>query len=1028
MNLKNKTFLIGVFFSFVSLAVLPVYAQQVDLRLANVTIVSYSKTTNLPYFVKFNPDQNIKEEGFISWITLALNLPDNITFKAYDIKKDDLNITHTRYKEYINNFPVEGSMIITHSTDGRLSSVNGDYFLNVNTNTTASITETIALEKALKKVNAITYKWENKKQEAAMRELLKHPDFTYFPKGELVMVHRSGTDYSAANIRLAYKFNIYAEKPLYRSYVFVDAQTAEVIAEKPIIHTADVLGTANTKYSGAVNMTSDNFGTNQYRLRETGRGNGIQTFNLNNSTTYSNTDFTNSSSAWNVTGFDQAAADAHWGAEKTYDYFQTIHNRNSIDGNGFALLSYVHYDVNYVNAFWDGQEMTYGDGNTSQGFKIMTALDICGHEVTHGLVQYTAGLGGSGTDESDALNEGFADIFGTSIEVFARPSQNDWLLGADNMTNNGGLRDMSNPSNLGDPNCYLGTNWDGGGEPHKNAGPSIYWYYLLCMGGSGTNDNGDAFNVSGISMAKAEKIAFRGLSVYFTPGTTYADARTGTIQAAVDLYGGCSPEVIATTNAWHAVGVGPVFSGTVNAAFTALATSSCVLPFVVNFSNTSTNAGNATWYFGDGSTSTLYNPSHSYGTAGTYNVKLKVSSACGSDSVLQTSFITVNPPPAPTATGAYSCTAPSILTLSATGGGTLNWYNAPFAGVSLASGSTFTTPSISNTATYYVESQITGATGSVGPPTTTIFGGGGYHNNTSTQYLTFDVLQACTIQTALVNSGAAGTRNIIVWDTTGVQLQSIPVNFPNGIGTVTLNIHLAPGSYRIGGTGMNLWRNNTGGTYPFTLNSVISITGSSAGPDFYYYIYNWLVQNDPCVSPRIPVVATIGGTAVAYSAAVYDTICSNKPSIILTGGTPTGGVYSGVGVNSGSFDPALAGEGSYTITYSYADTGNCTNIASQTIYVIECVTGINSNDVLSGLALYPNPTDGSFTLQIDLLNDEKVKIELMNSIGQVILLEDHNFVSGNNKLSLNLNGAAKGIYFVQATTLSSVLRQRIVMK
>ncbi len=85
MNLKNKTFLIGVFFSFVSLAVLPVYAQQVDLRLANVTIVSYSKTTNLPYFVKFNPDQNIKEEGFISWITLALNLPDNITFKAYDI-------------------------------------------------------------------------------------------------------------------------------------------------------------------------------------------------------------------------------------------------------------------------------------------------------------------------------------------------------------------------------------------------------------------------------------------------------------------------------------------------------------------------------------------------------------------------------------------------------------------------------------------------------------------------------------------------------------------------------------------------------------------------------------------------------------------------------------------------------------------------------------------------------------------------------------------------------------------------------
>lgn len=418
MNVKNKTFSRRVIFYFVFLAVLPAYAQQVDLRLENTTVVSYSQNTSLPYFIKFNPDQNIKEEGFTSWINHALDLPDNITFKAYDVNKDDLNITHTRYKEYINNFPVEGSMIITHSKDGRLYSVNGDYFLNVNTHPFASITESNALESALKKVNAIRYKWENKTQEAAMREMLKQPDFTYFPKGELVMVHKSGTDYTAANIRLAYKFNVYAEKPLYRANVFVDALTAEVIAEKPIIHTADVLGTANTKYSGAVNMTSDNFGTNQYRLQETGRGNGIKTFNVNNSTTYSNTDFTNSSSAWNVTGFDQAASDAHWGAEKTYDYFQQIHNRNSIDGNGFALLSYVHYDVNYVNAFWDGQEMTYGDGNTSQGFKIFTCLDICGHEVTHGLVEYTAGLGGSGTDESDALNEGFADIFGTSIEVF----------------------------------------------------------------------------------------------------------------------------------------------------------------------------------------------------------------------------------------------------------------------------------------------------------------------------------------------------------------------------------------------------------------------------------------------------------------------------------------------------------------------------------------------------------------------------------------------------------------------------------
>ncbi len=1024
MELKIKTLKWIVLFPLICLSALNMRAQQTNFRLANATTVSYSKNTNLPNFIKFNSDQNIKDDGFVNWVKYAFNLPDNVTFKAYDVQKDELGTTNIRYKEYINNFPVENSMLNSHSKDGRVFSFSGDYFLNFNANTSASITEQSALENALKKVNATKYKWENKEQEAAMRERLKQPDFTYFPKGELVIVHKSGVDYSATNIRLAYKFNIYAEKPLYRSYVFVDAVTGEVIAETQIIHTADIAGTANTKYSGSVSMTSDNFGSGQYRLRETGRGNGIETYNLNNSTSYSNTDFTNSSQNWTVTGFDQAATDAHWGAEKTYDYFQQIHNRNSIDGYGLALLSYVHYDYNYVNAFWDGQEMTYGDGNTSQGFTIMTALDICGHEVTHGLTSYTAALNGG---EADALNEGFSDIFGTSIEFFARPSQSDWLMGADVMTNQQGLRDMSNPTYLGQPDTYLGTNWDPGGESHNNDGPLNYWYYLLCQGGSGTNDNSSAYNVSGITMAKAEKIAFRGLTVYMTPGTTYNDCRTYTIQAATDIYGGCSPEVISTTNAWYAIGVGPAFTGTVNAGFSAFATNSCSLPFVVNFSNTSTNAGSAVWYFGDGSTSTVYNPSHTYGTAGTYNVKLIVTSSCGTDSLVQTSFITVNPPPAPTAIDGLSCTSPSVVTLSATGAGTLNWYSAPTGGIPLNTGSTFTTPSISSTTTYYVENQNIGTTGFVGPTNTTIFGGGSFHNNSSTQYLIFDVFQPCTLQSALVNSGAAGVRNLTLWDTAGNQLQSIPINFPNGIGTVTINMHLTPGSYYIGGTMMNLWRNNTGGTYPFSLGGVINIIGSSAGPTFYYYIYNWQVQNDPCISTRTPVIANIG-TTVTYSATTYDTLCIDAPPFALSGGTPTGGTYSGTGVNSGSFDAATSGNGNHTITYSYTDINNCTNTATQDIFVYSCITGINANVESSGIALYPNPTNGILTLEAGLLKDEMVKIEIVNSLGQIILLENHSFVSGNNKLSLSLNDVAKGIYFLHLKTASNVLTQRIVLE
>jgi hypothetical protein len=390
---------------------------------------------------------------------------------------------------------------------------------------------------------------------------------------------------------------------------------------------------------------------------------------------------------------------------------------------------------------------------------------------------------------------------------------------------------------------------------------------------------------------------------------------------------------------------------------------------------------------------------------------------------------TINSVASPTTTDGSSCSTTTGIALSAAGGGTLNWYAVPTGGTSINNGTTFTTPPLSSTTTYFVESSIAGAVGNVGPATTTVFGAGGYHNNTSTQYLTFDVLQACTLQTALVNSGSAGTRNIILWDNAGNQLQSVPVNFPNGSGTINLNIALSPGSYRIGGTGMDLWRNNTGGAYPYSLSGVINITGSSAGANYYYYIYNWQVENAPCISPRTPVTATIGtGPAVNYSASSYDTLLVNSPAVSLTGGTPAGGTYSGTGVSSGSFDPAVAGVGKFTITYTYTDNNGCSNSSTQDVYVSSSTLGISSNDMKSGMALYPNPTNGNFTLEINFLNDEEASVELVNIIGQTIFTENHNFNSGNNKLSLNLNDAAKGIYFVQVKTRSRVLTQRIIMK
>ena len=620
--MKNRISLAATFV-FAGLTLSQISAQQSNVRLAKANTISYSKHTDLPNFIDLS-GQTIKEENFVNWAVYSLNLPTTSTFKPYSVEKDELGFTHTRHQQFINDVPVEGTMIITHSKNNELKSVNGDYYQNFNANLAPSINEESALKFALQKVNAKKYMWENS-------VFQRQSGTNFYPKAELVMVHKKGADYSANNMRLAYKFNIYAEKPLYRANVFVDANTGEILDEKNLICTIDVVGTAVTKYSGTVTMTSDSVNVAQYRLRETGRGNGIQTYNLNNTTTYTNTDFTNNSSTWNVSGADQAASDAHWGAEMTYDYYKTTHNRNSIDGNGFALVSYVHYDIAFANAFWDGQEMTYGDGGG--GFTIMTGLDVCGHEITHGLTAKTAQLG---SGEAGALNEGFSDIFGTTIEAFARPSQHDWIMGPEIMTSHQGIRDMSDPKNLGQPNCYHGVNWDPNLEPHQDNGPCIYWYYLLCQGGSNTNDNGDAYNVTGITMAKAQMIAFRGLTVYFTPSTTYADARRYTIQAATDLYGACSPEIQATTDAWYAVGVGAQYSpSNVMASFNNSAVT-CAIPLAVNFTNSTANGASFNWSFGDGGTSTSPSPSHTFTAIGTDTVKLVATSCTGTkDSVIK---------------------------------------------------------------------------------------------------------------------------------------------------------------------------------------------------------------------------------------------------------------------------------------------------------------------------------------------------------------------------------------------------------
>lgn len=478
-------------------------------------------------------------------------------------EKDAYGTTHYRYQQTYLGIPVEHATYVVHESGGSVLYENGKWVKDFPSSLKAQplLTRQTALSMATADIGASSYKWQIPAEEAFLKQEQNNPNATYFPKGELVF-YSGEEEVIPSSLRLAYKFDVYAAYPASRTIIFIDANTGSVLGKREMIHSTNAPGTAVTAYSGTQSITTDYTGTT-YRLRETGRGNGIQTFNMKTAgTSYASAvDFTDADNNWNNvnTNKDQYATDAHWGAEKTYDYYFSKYGRNSVDNAGLILKSYVHVNLvaqgypDNVNAFWDGSRMSYGDGNTT--YKPLTALDIAGHEISHGVTEYSSNLTYSG--ESGAMNEGFSDIFGTSIEFYGRPSRANWLIGEDI---GAAFRSMSSPNTYSQPDTYKGTYWytgtaDNGGV-HTNSGVLNYWYYLLSQGGSGTNDKGTAFNVTGIGIDKAGAIAYRLNTFYLISTSKYADARTYGIKAAEDLYGVGSAEATQTANAFTAVGIG----------------------------------------------------------------------------------------------------------------------------------------------------------------------------------------------------------------------------------------------------------------------------------------------------------------------------------------------------------------------------------------------------------------------------------------------------------------------------------------
>ncbi|RMG68672.1 MAG: peptidase M4 family protein, partial [Bacteroidetes bacterium] len=470
------------------------------------------------------------------------------------VQTDALGWTHYRFQLYHRDVPVEGAVWMVHSYGGRAVKANGLLPEQRNVSTSPTLTRQEALALALQHMGALTYMWEDAGSEAALQHARHDEQASFYPEPELLI---ADTDWDPANetpYQLVWKVDVYAAEPHSRKWIYLDAQTGTVIKDLEVLHTANSTGTAVTRYAGTQTIITDSTG-NGFRLRESNRGQGvaIETYDMNQSRNFGQAvDFEDEDNYWDNVNpqFDEVATDAHWGAEVTYDYFLLEHNRNSFDDNGSPVISYVHYDTSYFNAFWNGQWMTFGDGNNAP----LTTLDVLAHEFAHGVTGNSAAL--IYAYESGALNESFSDIFGNAIEYYGMPQQADWRIGE----GFGAFRHMGNPGFYGDPDTYKGSNWISGtfdnGGVHINSGVQNYWFYLLVEGGSGTNDKGEDFSVTGIGWEKAANIAYRNLTTYLGPASQFADAREGAIQAAADLYGACSPEYQAVTDAWHAVGVG----------------------------------------------------------------------------------------------------------------------------------------------------------------------------------------------------------------------------------------------------------------------------------------------------------------------------------------------------------------------------------------------------------------------------------------------------------------------------------------
>jgi bacillolysin len=486
--------------------------------------------------------------------TLALrNAADEFRIKSTET--DELGIQHVRLQQVWKNADVYGGEIILHGKNNLFDMMNGRFYPSAEIATTAGLSDREAqdlVEKDLQKQNIST------------DGLHKKLPFTGVNKANLVIYHK---DRNKNAPRLAWHMTLYPNT-LQRFEYFVDAKNGETIHS--FLHTCDFVGEHNHDATCeennppldgpfTVNDAVDLFNvprtlnthaiSNIYYLIDSKRTmysatksklpddpvGAIWTLDAFNTSPEKNTTFNydhvkSSDNKWS----NKTAVSAHYNGGIAYDYFKKTHSRESINGTGGTIISLINISEangsSMENAFWNGEAMFYGNGGTSFS-PLARGLDVAGHEMSHGVIQETAGLEYQG--ESGAMNESFADIFGAMID------RNDWQIGEDVVKKtafpSGALRDLSNPNNGG-------TSINSNGWQPKNVSEQY----------KGTQDNGGVHINSGITnfafykfstattKEKGEKVFYQALTKYLVKSSKFIDLRAAVIQSATDFYGAAS--------------------------------------------------------------------------------------------------------------------------------------------------------------------------------------------------------------------------------------------------------------------------------------------------------------------------------------------------------------------------------------------------------------------------------------------------------------------------------------------------------